>query len=220
MYAGKFITMPRITPHFLFAGLLLLTTSGCTTVKKTLTVIPGMGPSGDAVSAQDPLMPFDYKGTLGYGHTLRLAVYDGAIEPSRLFNGLVMIDRQGIADFGKYGSARLGGHTIPEAQRLVESVFRRNGSAVGRVHVHVISIENTPLVTVEGDVATPVVMPLYKGLSLHEAVAQAGGRRAGSQAQAVYVTQKGVRRFYQSEAAADYGSPLGAGDIITLSPDL
>jgi protein involved in polysaccharide export with SLBB domain len=221
MYAGTIMTLLRPLQHLVLAGAMLLAISGCTTVKKTLTVIPGMGgPSGDSVSAEDPVVPFNASSVLGYGHTLRLAIYDGAIEPSRLFNGLVMIDRQGVADFGKFGSARLGGHTLVECSRLIESVFRRNGQAGGRVHVHYISVENTPLITVEGDVRTPLIMPLYKGMTVHNAVAQAGGRRPGSAAQAVYVTQNGIRRFYQTEALADYGSPLRAGDIITLSPDL
>ena len=220
MYSGNFMTMTRTLHHLALAGAMLAVFPGCTIVKKSLTVIPGVGPSGDSVSADDPAVAFNSKGILGYGHTLRLAVYDGSIEPTRLFNGLVMIDRKGVADFGKFGSAQLGGHTIPESRHLIESVFRRHGEAVGRVHVHFISVENTPLVTVEGDVAAPLVTPLYKGMTLRDAIAQAGGRKSGSAAQALYVTQNGTRRFYRSEASADYGSPLRAGDIITLSPDL
>lgn len=219
MYA-TIMTTPRLLFPACLAGALLLALVGCSTVKKSLTVLPGMGPSGDSVSAEDPVVPFNAAGVLGYGHTLRLAIFDGSIEPTKLFSGLVMIDRHGVADFGKLGSAQLGGHSLIESARIIESVFRRNGTASGRVHIHFISVENTPLVTVNGDVRAPMVMPLQKGMTVKTAVASAGGRKPGSAAQAVYVTQSGTRRFYYSEAAADYGSPLKAGDIITLSPDL
>ena len=229
------ILMQRVPQFFTIAiaGLALL--SGCTTVKKTIgaipmpsvpklsdvtKVIPGMGPSGDSVGSEDPVVPFNSKGTLGYGHTLRLAVYDGVVEPKKLYSGLVMIDQHGVADFGKFGSARLGGRTITEARRLIESVFVRKGTAASRTHVHFISVENVPLVTVEGDVVNPVTMPVWKKITLRDAVEFAGGRRPSSSAQAVYVIQNGQRRFYPTVESASYGSPLRAGDIISLSPDL
>ena len=235
MYERNFTLMPRILHSFALAAAGLAILSGCTSIKKTLgaipvpsmpkisdvtKVIPGMGPSGDSVSSDDPVVPFNSKGTLGYGHTLRLTVYDGVVEPKKLYSGLVMIDQHGVAQFGKFGTARLGGHNITEARRLIESVFIRTGGAASRTHVHFISVENVPLVTVEGDVVSPVTTPVWKKMTLRDAVAAAGGRRPGSTARAVYVIQNGQRRFYQTVEAADYGSPLRAGDIITLSPDL
>ena len=48
---------------------------------------------------------------------------------------------------------------LTEARRLIESVFIRTGGAASRTHVHFISVENVPLITVEGDVVSPVTMP-------------------------------------------------------------
>lgn len=227
--------MSRFSPFALFVIACLACLPSCTTIKKTLgaipappvpklssvkKIIPGMGPSGDSVSEDDPIVPFNSKGTLGYGHTLRLAVYDGVLEPKKLFSGLVMINEHGVADFGKFGSAKLGGRTITEARRLIETVFVQKGSAASRTHVHFISVENVPLVTIEGDVVNPVTSPMWKKMTLRDAVEFAGGRKPGSTARAVYVIQNGQRRFYPTVEAASYGSPPRAGDIISLSPDL
>ncbi|MDB6138625.1 MAG: hypothetical protein JWO94_1697 [Verrucomicrobiaceae bacterium] len=235
MYARKLMFKPRIFITRTLAVAALAALAGCSSLKKAVdaipvpsmpdlssvtSVIPGLGPSGDSVSAADPVVPFNSKGVLGYGHTLRLAVYDGVVEPRKLYAGLVMIDEHGVADFGKFGTARLGGHTISEARRLIESVFIRTGGAASRTHVHFISVENVTLITVEGDVVSPLTTPLWKNMTMRDAIAAAGGRRPGSTAKAVYVIQNGQRRFYQTVEAADYGSPLRAGDIITLSPDL
>lgn len=226
--------MPRHLPSLALvaAGLAALTAASCSSVKKTLDaiptpslsgikkVIPGMGPSGDSVSSDDPVVPFNSKGTLGYGHTLRLVVYDGVVEPKKLYSGLVMIDQHGVADFGKFGSAKLGGHNITEARRMIESVFVRRGKAASRTNVHFVSVENVPLVTIEGDVVNPMTTPIWTKMTLRDLVNAAGGRTPGSPAKAVYVIQNGQRRFYPSVENASYGSPLRAGDIITLSPDL
>ena len=235
MYHRTFTLMPRTLHSLVLAAAALASLPGCSSIKKAVDaipvpsmpslssvtkVIPGMGPSGDSVGSDDPVVPFNSKGILGYGHTLRLVVYDGVVEPKRLYSGLVMIDQHGVADFGKFGTARLGGHNITEARRLIESVFVRTGGAASRTHVHFVSVENTPLITVEGDVVSPITTPQWQNMTLRDAVAAAGGRRPGSTARAVYVIQNGQRRFYQSVEAADYGSPLHAGDIITLSPDL
>lgn len=226
--------MPRHLPSLALvaAGLAALTAASCTSVKKTLDaiptpklssitkVIPGMGPSGDSVSSDDPVVPFNSKGTLGYGHTLRLVVYDGVVEPKKLYSGLVMIDQHGVASFGKFGSAKLGGHNITEARRMIETVFVQRGKAASRTHVHFVSVENVPLVTIEGDVVNPMTTPIWSKMNLRDLVNAAGGRTPGSTARAVYVIQNGQRRFYPSVENASYGSPLRAGDIITLSPDL
>ncbi len=235
MYERILPLMSRLLHSLAFAVAALALLCGCSSIKKAVdaipvpsmpklssvtNLIPGVGPSGDMVSSDDPTVPFNSKGTLGYGHTLRLVVYDGVVEPKKLYSGLVMIDEHGVADFGKFGTARLGGHNITEARRLIESVFIRTGGAASRTHVHFVSVENVPLITIEGDAANPMTTPLWKKMTLRDAVAAAGGRRPGSTARALYVIKNGQRRFYQSVEAADYASPLQAGDIITLSPDL
>ena len=52
-------------------------------------IIPGMG--GES-KADDPVMPFNSKGSLGYGHTLELLVYDSGREPDKLFEGKAMVE--------------------------------------------------------------------------------------------------------------------------------
>jgi hypothetical protein len=82
----------------------------------------------------------------------------------------------------------------------------------------IISIENIKLVFVDGDVRQRRVLEHHKRLRVRDAVMASGGRRPGSMARAVYVTQDGLRRFYRSEAVADEEVDLEAGDVILLSP--
>ena len=173
----------------------------------------------DSVGSDDPKVPFDARTTLGYGHTLRLEVYEGTREVKTRFKDLVMIDKQGIAKIGDIGSARLGGRTLAEARRTIEGVFRTGGFAASQVNVHVISVENVSVVSVEGDVTQPTSLPLWEGITVRDAVRYAGGRPVKSRAQAVYVAHEGKRRFFPSEAAADDAIELQPGDIVTLSAD-
>ena len=61
------------------------------TLKKITNILPGM-PGRDTASADDPKVPIKARGTLGYGHTLRLHAYEGTRSPKRIFNGVVMVD--------------------------------------------------------------------------------------------------------------------------------
>ena len=182
-------------------------------------IIPGLG-AGDSVGSKDPLVQFAPHLPLAPGHTLRLSVYEGTRTATKIFEGLVMVDEQGIIEFKNIGSAKVGGHNVSDARAMIASVFRAAGKAGSRVHVHLISVENTPLISVEGDVARPVVLPLQKGLSVSLAISFAGGRRPGSFARSVYVSHEGQRSFFVTEAAANEKVKLHAGDIIQLSPDL
>lgn len=180
--------------------------------------VPGLG--DDSVSGDDPLVGFDTAHTLGYGHTLRLEVCDGTRSMKQLWKGLVMVDQQGVITLGDFGSARVGGRSIPQAQDMIASIFLQSGHTASQVQVHVISVENTPIITVNGDVRAPVALPLWKGITVSDAIVHAGGRKPGSQARSLYVVQSDQRRFYTSEATASHNVKLHAGDIITLSPDL
>ncbi len=178
--------------------------------------VPGLG--DDSVTGDDPLLPFDPARALGYGHTLRLEVYDGARALHLMWKGLVMVDQSGVISLDEYGSARIGGHTIIQAQDMIAKIFRQSGHAASQIHVHVMSVENTPIITVNGDVRAPTALPLWKGITVADAIAHAGGRR--SAARSVYITHGDQRKFFVTEFAANNDITLRAGDIITLSPDL
>lgn len=205
----------------------LIPLAGCGTMKKmagavpvpdlsgVTKIIPGMG--GEP---KDPEVPFYPQAKLGYGHTLKVAVYDGARVAKELYEGEVMVNAEGIAEFRDIGSVKVGGRSTMEARAMIESLFRSAGQAASKTHVHLISVEDMPLVTVAGDVTTPVIVPLTKKMSVSDAVTQAGGRRLGSVARSVYVTQEGVQKFYVTVGKADKDVKLAAGDIVTLSPDL
>jgi hypothetical protein len=182
-------------------------------------IIPGMG-SDDSVGADDPVVSFDARASLGYGHTLRVEVHEGTRSPIRRFRDLVFIDRDGVAKIGDFGSAKLGGHSIAEARRMIETVLRSRGAVSAAVNVHIVSVENQPVVCVDGDVAVPSCLPVWEGITVAEAIRFCGGRRQGSSAQAVYVLHEGVRRFFSTAASADRDFELSPGDIIVASPHL
>lgn len=203
----------------------------CTTIKEKVAKIPvpklpdlsgvkKILPGGDGVAANDPEIPFNAGGKLAYGHTLRLRIYDGAMNARELFNGRVMVDDHGVATIGKIGSAKIGGHTLPEAERMIQSVCRVSGRAGLQIHVHIVSVEGTDLISVGGDVRTPAYLPVWQGAQFSSVVNTVGGRKPSSQGRAVYVTRDGVRKFFSFIGAADAWDTPKAGDIITLSADL
>ena len=182
-------------------------------------VIPGMD-RNDHVDSSDPEVPFSPDAALAPGHTLRIKVYSGSRGASEEFEGLVAINGAGVADFDEYGRAKLGGLSVRDARKAVQTLFSSGGFTSGTLNVHVISIENTKLVFIEGDVVQPRALPWQKRMGITDCVRAAGGRPTKSQAHAVYVTQYGQRRFYRSEAVADEEAELEPGDIIFLRSDL
>jgi hypothetical protein len=200
--------------------------AGCKTINKmahavpvpklssVTKIIPGMG------GPDDPEVPFDVRGQLAYGHTVRVEVYDGARVATKLFAGTVMVNQEGIVEFPDVGSVKIGGRTPLEARGMIESLFRSAGRAASRTHVHMVSIEGNPLVAIEGEVVRPAILLLTKGMTTSSAMLQAGGRPEGSMARAVYITHEGGQKFFINEVRADNAYKLAAGDIITLSPDL
>lgn len=188
------------------------------TLKKVTAIIPGM-PSSDKVAEDDPQMPFNARGTLGYGHTLRVHVYEGARSSKRIYNGLVMVDTQGVVDFGDGGgSAKIGGATLPKAVEAIAATFRVAGRLHRPVTVHILSVEDIPLVSITGDVAKEEFIPAWEDMTIMQAVNVAGGRKPGSTASRVYLIREGNRRFFTNLEAADREEPE-PGDIILLSPD-
>jgi protein involved in polysaccharide export with SLBB domain len=219
----------------LFCSLAVLTS--CGTIKRTVSAIPTPSLSGmkklvpsmkgiqkmlpdlsgdDSTGGEDPLNTYDPSRTLGYGDTLRLSVYEGVREVEEVYKGLVMVDKRGAVELEDIGSAKMGGRTAEEARGMTESVLRGAGWTAGKLHVHLISVENVQLISVGGNVVKPGVYRFQEGMRARDVIAAAGGRGGSSTSRAVYITHKGQQRFYTSEAAAS-GVELQAGDIVVVS---
>jgi protein involved in polysaccharide export with SLBB domain len=125
-----------------------------------------------------------------------------------------------VAKIGKIGSAKIGGKMLPDAVRAIEGAFRVAGRASLPVHVHVLSVEGTALISIAGDVRAPLHLPTWDGMSFAQAITHVGGRRPGSAGRAVYLTRDGVRKFHSSVEVLDASAKPRAGDVLTLSPDL
>jgi hypothetical protein len=188
------------------------------TLKKVVEVIPGM-PKSDKAAEDDPKMPFNARSTLGYGHTLRIHVFEGARNPKRVYNGVVMVDSQGMLDIDDVGQVRVGGNSLPQTAGAIESLFRVNKQITRPITVHIVSVEDVPVVSVTGDVIKDEFIPSWEGMTIAQAVRVAGGRKLGSSAHGVYLIRNGMKRYFTSLEAADKDEPE-PGDIITLSPDI
>jgi protein involved in polysaccharide export with SLBB domain len=187
---------------------------------RTVTrLIPGM-PEKDQVNAEDPTVPFNSRGTLGYGHTVRVEVYEGARGSEQIHRDISMVDTQGLLPLGSVGTARVGGLTLPKAAEAIAAVFRVAGRNTRPITVHIISVENTPVVSINGDVREAEFIPVFEDMSVQQAVTVSGGRKPGSTARGVYIAREGQRRFFTSLEAASHDWEPQAGDIITLSPDI
>lgn len=188
------------------------------TLKKLTTILPGM-PESDTVSAEDPKVPFNSRQTLGYGHTLRLHVYEGSRSTKRIYNGVVMVDEKGILTLPGIGSARVGGLDLPKAAEAIATTFRVSLRISRAVTVHILSVEDLPLVAITGDVIKDEYIPAWDKMTVKQAVIVAGGRKLGSTNRGVYLIREGHSRYFPSLEAADKTEP-NPGDIIHLSTDL
>lgn len=182
-------------------------------------IVPGLAEK-DKVNSDDPDVPFNSRGKVGYGHTIRVEVYEGARGSDRIFADIVMVDEQGLLPLGDVGTARVGGQRLPEVANSIASVFRVAGRNTRPITVHIISVENVPVVSINGDVLEDEFIPAFEKMSVQSAVNVSGGRKLGSTRHGVYVTRHGQKRFFSTiESANDRWDPQ-AGDIITLSPDI
>ncbi len=213
---GACTTVKKYTPDFSrlpkpplpsFAGL-----------KKLTRVLPGM-PDTDSTGAEDPRVPFEADQKLSQGHSLRLHVYEGARSTKRIYNGVVMVDADGTVTFPEAGSVRLGGQDLAEAAETIARTFRVGLRITRPVTVHVLSVEDVPLVAVTGDINRVRYLPAWEGMTLSQAVAHAGGRRAGSTNRGIYVIREGLSRYYPGLEAADAKMTPEPGDILQLSTD-
>ena len=181
--------------------------------------VPGMS-ERDKVSPDDPDVPFNSRGTLGFGHTLRLEVYEGTRSPDRIYRGIEMINTEGLLPLGKVGTARIGGLHLPQAAEAIATVFRLAGRNTREITVQIISVENTPVISLNGDVLEAEFIPVFEDMSVKQAVTVTGGRKPGSTSRGVYISRQGQRHFFTSLDAADKNWKPQAGDIINLSPDI
>ncbi len=237
MFSRQNTTSTQRHGHGLFGPLtaLLLTLSAlsCSTMKKVGSAIPLpsapdvttikrlLPGSEDRVNDADPNIPFDPRGTLRPGHTLRLQVNESLRSARSLWKGLVMVQLDGSVDLGKVGSPKVAGKTPYHAARAIESAFRISGRTSSPLSVHLISVENTPLIALDGELAAgPQPLRMFDGITVQEAIRLAGGRSSQSTARGIYITREGKKRFFRSAAAADSQWQLAPGDIITLSADI
>jgi len=181
--------------------------------------VPGMN-EHDKADADDPDVPFNSRHTLGFGHTLRLEVYEGTRSPDRIFRGIVMINTEGLLPLGKVGTARVGGLYLPQAAEAIATTFRLAGRNTREITVQIISVENAPVISLNGDVQAPEFIPVFEGMTVKKAVTVTGGRKQGSTMRGVYISRQGRRHFFTSLESANYNWTPEAGDIITLSPDI
>ncbi len=181
--------------------------------------VPGMS-ERDKVDAEDPDVPFNSRGTLGFGHTLRLEIYEGTRSPERIYRGIEMVNTEGLLPLGKVGTARVGGLTLPKAAEAIATVFRLAGRNTREITVQIISVENTPVISLNGDVMEAEFIPVFADMSVKQAVTVTGGRKPGSTTRGIYISRQGQRHFFTSLEAADKNWKPQAGDIITLSPDI
>ncbi len=182
-------------------------------------MIPRM-PWQDQEKVEDPQVAFNARGILGYGHTLRLEVYEGSRSSDRIFRDIARVDTRGLLPLGDVGTARVGGQDLPTAVESIATVFRLAGRSTRPITVHIISVENAPVISINGDVRKVGFIPYSKKMSVQQAVTAAAGRKPGSAARSVYIARAGQRHFFTSLESANAGWALRAGDIITLSPDL
>lgn len=197
----------------------LLTQCGITKhVPKPNIDLPfGLLDKSDAPIPNDPFVPYDLRDKLKPGHTLELSIYRGTRSPDRVFNGKVLINEEGIADFGKLGTVRLAGLEAPTALRAISSMVNTKlGDRV--ITIHLFNIEDLPVITVNGAVKNPGVVRWFGSANTSNILGQVNGRTGNGRA--VYISRDGQRYFHTSQQAADAISSLKAGDIVTYTEDL
>lgn len=227
--------MMRALPALLFAALSLVLSScglfshlpklpkigmpGLPNRNTVAKLVPGMA-ERDKVDVDDPDVPFNSRGSLGFGHTIRLEVYEGTRSPVRIYRGIVMVTTDGLLPLGKAGTARVAGLHLPQAAEAIATVFRLAGRNTREITVQIISVENTPVISLNGDVHEAEFIPVFKNMTVKQAVTITGGRKPGSTSRGIYISRQGQRQFFTSLEAANKNWRPQAGDIITLSPDI
>lgn len=200
---------------FIFSISVVLAGSGCGWMPKVR--IPFMGSGSGSHTSRDPKLPFEVRQTLGFGQTLKLAVWLGQSSPSKIYAGSVMVNEKGMIHFKEAGDVRVGGLTALQAIKTIEASFHRlHNYSASVLHVQLTQIEEVPLVTVTGAVRSPSVIQWFDDITASSALPYVGGRKSQPDARAVYVTRNGVRRFH----AGSEHVTLEPGDTVEFSSDL
>ena len=181
--------------------------------------IPFVGKSDKPEPVKDIEVPYHVQQTLGYGHTLKFTAYAGQRSPSKLYSGNVTVDQEGVIDLGDYGRVKVGGHKADVAAQLIGSAFRKKrGESI--INIQLESIENVPLVLINGAVKKPGAVQWFDDATTLSTLPYVGGHDGNVPGQAVYITRKGQRKFFATAATTEGGLPLEAGDIVNYSFDL
>ncbi|HEY2573256.1 MAG TPA: polysaccharide biosynthesis/export family protein [Verrucomicrobiaceae bacterium] len=168
-----------------------------------------------APAEEDPKLSYDGRRALGYGDTLKVAVYRNFLSPARSYEGSVMVNRDGMIHFNKVVEVRVGGRNAYQAVKAIEAAFSREyGDKT--ISVQLYSIEDVKLVTIQGAVRSPGVIRWFDGMTADAALSNVGGRSSRGDASAIHVTREGLRHFH----AQSGGVSLEAGDVLDFSGDL
>lgn len=179
--------------------------------------IPFMGGKTHSHKKIDPKVSFTPHQILGYGQTLKLAIWRGQSSPSKIYSGKEMIDEHGLIHFKEAGDIRVGGLSALQSMKLIEASFHRlHDYSASFITVELVEIEDVPLVTVTGAVQSPSVIQWFDGITADSALPYVGGRKSRPNVRAIYVTRKGVRRFH----AGSENVILEPGDTVEFSSDL
>ena len=101
----------------------------------------------------------------------------------------VTVDAQGFLAYPMAGSIEVAGLTPSQVSSLLERRMRENFVRDPKVQVNLVeSTSNT--ITLDGAVRQPGVYPVYRGLSLMQAVAQAGGESNLAQASSIMLIRE------------------------------
>lgn len=209
-----------------FLALVLLAVAGCggtpplamspSIERATLNELPlpqGVGPDGN------------YVYTLGPLDAISIEV-DGIPDSTRQ----IVVDAQGRISYPMAGSVHAAGLTPTQLALLLEERMRENYVREPRVNVNFVPPPDniaTPVgkaITIDGEVVEPGLYPVYRNISLLEAVALAGGTTDFARSSVVLIFREVDERQYVGVydlKAIRYGNytdpPVFPNDRITVS---
>lgn len=201
-----------LSPRLIGAAPLL---ASCALAASIVTLAAGCGGS----SSHYIPPPADEDTSLGVGDVFKVQVI-GEEE----LTGQHRISRDGAIMFPYVGLIQVAGLEPPQVAALLAQRLRDDGYLRDPQVTVFVEEANSKRVTINGAVTRPGTFPLTSGMTIVEAVSQAGGFTAMASRNNVTVTRRvegRVRRFrvpvadIMSEGSDDF--PLHAGDIIYVS---
>lgn len=178
-----------------------------------ISLVLGCGPSGPAMSTAPPVQ---HDTSLAPGDIFSVRVYG----ESGLSNKY-QIAENGTIDFPLIGQTRVAGKEPPEVARLIEKRLKKGGY-LRNPQVSIFLEERTSKnISIIGAVNSPGQYPIRPGMTMVQAISQAGGFKPIASQNHTIVTRRidgEIKRFevpagdMVEGAAEDF--PLQAGDII------